>query len=51
MKHRTRISRLRRLLMARHVVYPPCVVHCVDDAGEITKTFTTHMRFTPCAAS
>ena len=36
MKHKARISRLRRLLMAQHVVYPPFVINCVDDRGNIT---------------
>ena len=45
MKQKARISRLRRLLMAQHVVYPPFVVSVCDDAGNITRVYEIHMRF------
>ena len=45
MKHRARISRLRRLLMSKHVEYPPFIVNLTDDAGEITDTIVINMRF------
>ena len=45
MKHKARISRLRRLLMARHVNYPPFIIHITDDADSIVETHTIHLRF------
>ena len=45
MKQKARISRLRRLLMAQHVVYPPFIIHITDDDGTITETHTIFMRF------
>lgn len=45
MRHGTRLSRLRLLLMASARTFPPLIIHLTDDASTITETLTIHMRF------
>ena len=45
MKYKARIARLRRLLLARHAVYPQFIVQITDDGGNITQKLTYHLRF------
>ena len=45
MRHRTRLARLRLLLMASDGELPPFIIHITDDDGNITETHTIFMRF------